>query len=222
VLVVAQGAAEANVVGIAAVAALEKEVGLADSERFGFDLLAKQIDVGGGAQLEDAFLGDGEHAAAAATGIIDARDEMFAGKHRFVGRGEQVDHQANDFAWGEVLAGVLVERLVELTNQLLEDIAHVEVGDALGVQIDVLEALQHLEQQSVLVELADGVVEVEALQHLAHVGGEAVEVDAQVAGQAGEVGEQAIEVERRGVVEGKARRLAQLRVGVSVTFVGRK
>ena len=76
--------------------------------------------------------------------------------------------------------GVLVERLVELADQLLEDRAHRGVVDPLRMQVDVLEALHHLEQQAGLVELADGVVEVEALEHLAHVLAETGEVVAEV------------------------------------------
>jgi hypothetical protein len=44
------------------------------------------------------------------------------------------------------------------------------------MQIDVLELLKHLEEQSGFVEFADGVVEVELLDHLAHVGAEAGDV----------------------------------------------
>ena len=40
-----------------------------------------------------------------------------------------------------------------------------------GMQIDVLEALHHLEEQSCLVEPADSVGEIEPLDHLAHIGG---------------------------------------------------
>ena len=80
-------------------------------------------------------------------------------------------HQVDDVARGEVLAGVLVQRLVELADQLLEDRAHLVVVDPVRVQVDVLEALHHQEEQPRLVQLGDGVVEVELLQHLAHVVG---------------------------------------------------
>ena len=132
---------------------------------------------------------------------------LVAGEH-------QVDHQMDDVARREVLAGVLVQRLVELADQLLEDRAHRRVVDLVGMQVDVLEPLQHLEQQPGLVELADGVVEVELLQHLAHVGAEAGDVVAQVGGEVRRVGEQLLEVVARGVVEGEAGRLAELRVEV--------
>jgi hypothetical protein len=67
----------------------------------------------------------------------------------------------DDVAGGEVLARILVQGLVELPDQLLEDRPHRGVVDHVGMQVDVLEALHHLEQESRFVELADRVVEVE-------------------------------------------------------------
>ena len=81
----------------------------------------------------------------------------------------------------EVLAGVLVQRLVELADELLEDGAHRRVVDGVGVEVDLGVAEAHdLEEQARLVELRDGVVEVELLEHLAHVGAEPGDVVAQV------------------------------------------
>ena len=114
----------------------------------------------------------------------------------------------------EVLSGGLIECFVELADQLFEDRAHRGVVDLVCVQVDVLEALQHLEQQPGLVELADGVVEVELLEHLAHVGAEAGDVVAEVRRQVRRVGEQLLEVVARRVVEGEARDLPELRIEV--------
>ena len=121
-----------------------------------------------------------------------------------------MDHVAR----GEVLAGILVQRFVELADQLFEDRPHRGVVNLARVQIDGPEALQHLEQQPRLVELADGVVEVEPLQHLAHVSAEAGDVVAQVGREVRRIGEQGFEVVARGVVEGKTGRPAELRVQV--------
>ena len=111
----------------------------------------------------------------------------------------------DDVPGRKVLAGVLVQGLVELTDQFLEDRPHGRVVDPVGVQIHVLEALQHLEQQPGLLELADGVVEVEALQHVAHVLAEVGDVVPEVCRDLRRVGQQLVEVEARGVVEGEAR-----------------
>ena len=84
----------------------------------------------------------------------------------------------------------------------------------LGCRSTVLKALQHLEQQPRLVELADGVVEVEPLQHLAHVAAEAGDVVAQVGCDVRRIGQQGFEVVARGVVEGESGSPAKLRVQV--------
>ena len=133
---------------------------------------------------------------------------------RFVAGQHQVHHEVHDVAGREVLAGVLVQRLVELAEQLLEDRAHGRVVDLVRVQVDILEALEHLEQEPRFVELADGVVEVEPLQHLAHVRAEAGDVVAQVRRQVRRVGEELLEVVAGRVVEGEAGDLPQLRVEV--------
>jgi hypothetical protein len=120
----------------------------------------------------------------------------------------------HDVARREVLAGVLVQRFVEPPDQLFEDRPHCGVVDLVRVQIDVLEALQNLEQQSRLIEPADRVVEIEPLDHLAHVLAEAGDVVAQIGREMGRVGEQLLEVVARGVIEGEARNLGELPVEV--------
>src|SRR5881397_1318076 len=53
--------------------------------------------------------------------------------------------KVDDVTRREVLARVLVQRLVELADQLLEDRAHGRVVDRVGMQVHGLEALEHLE-----------------------------------------------------------------------------
>ncbi len=186
VAVVGERAAEGDVVGVAAGRVLHEQVGLRDRPGLGVHLLAEQMDLGvrvdrGPEQLavlpqadRDVLLGDHQHAARAAAGVVDrATIALLARIARLVAGEHQIHHQVHDVARREVLAGILVQRFVELPDQLLEDRAHRRVVDPVGVQVDVLEALEHLEEKPRLVELADGVVEVELLQHLAHVGAEA-------------------------------------------------
>ena len=78
----------------------------------------------------------------------------------------------------------------------------------------VAEPLHDLEQEPRLVELRHGVVEVELLEHLAHVGAEPADVVAQVLRDVGGVGEQLLEVVARRVVEGEPRGPPELRVEV--------
>jgi hypothetical protein len=106
------------------------------------------------------------------------------------------------------------QRLVELPNQLLEDRPHRRVVDDVGMEVDLLEALNHLEQQPGFVEFAEGVVEVESLDDLAHIQAEASDVIPQVGLDVGVVGDDLLEIVSRGVVEGEARRSAELRVQV--------
>ena len=225
--VVGQRAAESDVVGVAAGRVLHVEVGLGDGEGLGVHLLAEQVDLGvrvdrgrGAVAVlaqpdRDVLLGDRQHAAGAAARVVDGADDAScAGCRSSSPASSEVDHQVHHVAGREVLAGVLVQRLVELADQLLEDRAHRRVGDPVRVQVDVLEALEHQEEQPRLVQLGDRVVEVELLQHLAHVRAEAGDVVAQVGGQVRRVGEQPLEVVAGRVVEGEARSLAELRVEV--------
>ena len=47
----------------------------------------------------------------------------------------QVHHQADDLPRGVMLPGVLVVRLGEAADDLLENIAHFQVGDHVRVQV---------------------------------------------------------------------------------------
>ena len=235
--IVRQDAAVENLLGVATVLRLHVEVRFADREGFGVHLLPEQVDVGGlidraarepplgavGALLifladpgRDVLLGDGEHAPRPAAGVVDGQRLVGDTDLPFVTREQEVDHQVNDIAGREVLAGVLVQGFVELAYQLFEDRAHRGVVDGIGVQVDrgIVEPLHHLEEQPRFIELADGVVEVELLNHLSHVGAEAGDVPPQVRGQVLVVGEQTVEVETRDVVEGEAGGLAEQAVSV--------
>ena len=161
--------------------------------------------------LQDAILGEREHAARARARVRHRPHDPWLVQGLAVVREDQGDHEADDLAGREVLAGVLVHRFVELPDQLLEDVAHLQVRDFLRVQVDVLELLQHQEKQPGLVHLGDRVAEIELLQHLPHVVREPGDVSPQVRGQVSMVLQQPLERERRGVVEGEARRPAELR-----------
>ena len=216
--VVRERAPEEDVVRVAAVLRLHEEVRLAEGEGLGVHLLAEQVGVSvrvdGVAQAlavsylaeGRVLLGDREHAARAAARVVDAARSALRPQFFFVAGQHQVDHEMDHVAGREVLAGVLVQRLVELADELLEDRAHCEVVDLVRVEIDpgVAEPLHDLEQQARLVQLGDRVVEVELLQYLAHVGAEAGDVGAQVLRDIGRIGEELPEVVPGRVVEGEA------------------
>ena len=170
--------------------------------------------IGAGVLAQDGVLGDGEHATGAAAGIVDGADDVGLGEGGLILGQQEADHQADHLARGKVLAGIFVQRLVETADQLLEDVAHLQVGDLIGVQIDLPELLQHQEEEAGAIELGDCVIEVELLQHLTHIGAEAIDVIAQVGGQVWGVLEQALEVVEGGVVEGEAGGPAELGIEV--------
>ena len=112
-----------------------------------------------------------------------------------VPREHEVRHEMHGVAGGEVLAGVFVERLVELAYEFLEDGAHGGVVHHLGVQFHLAKAFHDLEEEARLVELGYGVVEIEFLDDLAHVGAEPGGVGPQIGGEVGGVGEELGKIE---------------------------
>ena len=228
--IVGEGGAEAYVVGVLARGVFHEEVGLGHRPGFGIDLLAVKVDFGLRVDRRsndrpilapaerDVLLGDHEHAARTTAGVVDCADYSLAFDFLLVAREHEVDHEVDDVSGRKVLAGVLVHRLVELAQELLEDSAHRRVVDQLGMEIDVLEALHDLEDESRLVELADSVGEIEFLDDLAHIGAEAGDVVAEIGGKVGGVARHPLEIVARGVVEGEARSLAQLGVEVLETL----
>src|SRR5690625_1028674 len=131
-----QGGADADVFGAVA---LDHHVGFADGVGLVVDFLAEQIHVAAGGnavgRILDVVLRFGQHAARAAGGVIngDHRRQLVAD-----GVEHQVGHQMDDFARGEMLTGFFVVFFVEAANQLLEDIAHAQVGQAgQGISIRV-------------------------------------------------------------------------------------
>jgi hypothetical protein len=160
--------------------ALEQHVGFADGVGFGVDLLAVQAAVNLQARLfanvGQGFFGHGEHAAGAA-GIV--KQQVGAGLELFLnGQKHQIGHQAHGVAWRPVFTGFFVVFFVELAHQLFKHGAHGVVVDAGGGEVNVrIEEL--VDQRAQRVGLGQGgelVAELEVLQNVQHVGGEAVEV----------------------------------------------
>ena len=74
-----------------------------------------------GFMLGQMLAGDGQHAARAGRGVVDGAHHARLGQHIVILDEEQVDHEADDFARGEVLSGGLVGEFGELADQFLED-----------------------------------------------------------------------------------------------------
>ena len=146
----------------------------------------------------------GEHAAGAAGRVEDVDDLSLAGNRVLVRGDQQVDHQLDDLARGEVLTGGLVGVLGELPDQVLEDVAHLVVRELVQV-LHRGEFPDDLVEQLRLGQPGDLVVEAELAEDLPDVLREAVDVVAQVLRDAGRVGGDGREVLLRDVVERQPR-----------------
>ena len=167
VAVVAEGVAEHDV---GHVLALDEHVGLADGVGLGVELLPVDGQAGLGVVLVQVFAGHAEHAARAGRGVVQGAHHAGFGQHGVVLDEQQVHHQADDFARGEVLAGGFVGQLGELADQLLEHGAHIGVADHARVQVDLAELFGHLIEQAGPGQALDLGLKFEVLEDVAHFG----------------------------------------------------
>ena len=104
---------------------------------------------------------------------------------------------------------LLVAGLVEAPDQLLEDGAHLDVGDRVGMKVDFAE-LRHDEKEAVrLVELGDLFLEAEMLDDLPGPAGEALDVLGKVGGDVVGIALELLEGEPARVVKRLAGRLVE-------------
>ena len=117
---------------------------------------------------------------------------------------EDVDHQFDDFARGVVLPGVGVVRFGKAPDDFLEDVAHFEIGNAVGVQVGSRggEFAQDGIEDAFFRHRGDVAFEAEFFDDVPYIGGKAVEVGAEVGFDVVGVVEQFAEVEAADVVEG--------------------
>ena len=157
---------------------LDQHVGLADGVGFGVQLLPEHRQPRLRVHRGQVLVRDRQHAARAGRRIVDRAHDAGLGQHLVILDEEQIDHEADDLARREVLAGRLVGEFGELADQLLEDEAHLGVVDDVGVEIDVGELLRDQIEQVRLGEPVDLDGEVEALEDVADVGGKGLHVGA--------------------------------------------
>lgn len=197
--VVAEGVARDDV---GDVLALDEHVGLADGVGLVVKFLAVQGQAGLGVVRQQVFARDGEHAARARRGVVEGAHHGIAGREHVVVLDEQqVDHEADDFARGEVLPGGFVRDFGELADQFLEDQAHAGVVHRARVQVDVGEFLGHQVEQVGLGQALDLGVEVEALEDVARRGRERLDVGVEVLADVILVAQQAGQIQLGRVVE---------------------
>ena len=100
-----------------------------------------------------------------------------------------------------MLAGLLVRLLGADPDQLLEDVAHLDVVDPIGGEVDARKGLDDLIEQVLLVHAGDLLVEREPLHDLADIGRECLDVGAQIGGDVVRSIQQPREIQLRQVVE---------------------
>ena len=159
-------------------------------------------------------LGNRQHPSRPARRVEEGAHDSGPGKDLVVLGEEQVDHQADDLAGGEVLSRRLIGQFGESPDQLLVEVAHLQVGDDVGVEVDVGELADHLVEQIGLRQPCDLDVEVELVDDLPCAAAEPGDVAPQVPGDLAGVVEEAAEVEGRGVVEVLPGHVLQDRVDV--------
>ena len=174
--VLGEGVAEDDVIGVLA---LDEHVGLADGPGFVVPVLAEELRLGVGVEVADVLLGHGQHAAGAAGGVIDGFDDVAAGEV-FLRREEEIDHELDHLARGEVFPGLLVGLFRADPDEFLEDVAHLDVVHARGREVDGGERLDDEVEQVFLGHPGDLRAEIEPLHDGADVGREAVDVAVEI------------------------------------------
>lgn len=116
----------------------------------------------------------------------------------FLRREEEIDHELDRLALGEVLPGLLVGLLRADSDEFLEDVSHLGVVHAARRQVDGGELLDDEEEQVFLGHFRDLRVEAETLHDVADVGREAVEIAVEVRRELVGIIEQAVEAAASG------------------------
>lgn len=146
-------------------------------------LLSKGHQLGGGVQLVQVLLRHRQHTAGAAGRVIDSLDHIIAGQNIVVIVEQDINHQPDHFSGGVVLPGVLVVRLGKPADDLLKDVAHLQVGNHIRVQVGLGsgELLDDNIENSLIGHGGDLSVKLELFQDVLNVLREAVQVSACVA-----------------------------------------
>jgi hypothetical protein len=184
---------------VADVLPLDEHVGLADGVGLGVQLLAVHRQPGLGVQLGQVLAGHAQHAAGAGGRVVEGAHHAGLGQRVVVLDEQQVDHQADDLARGEVLPGGLVGELGELADQLLEHRAHLALLTASGCR-SMLANFSVTRYSRPALASVDLGVELEALEDVAHGRRERLDVGAG-SRDVVLVAHELLQVQRRGVVE---------------------
>lgn len=207
-LVVVQGVAVFHAAGVAA---LDEHVSLGDGIRLRVELLPEAGQVGVGRNVMQPLRQAAQHLAGAHRHVIGGLGAAALADVILFRGDQQLGHQVDDVARGEVRSGLLVIALGELADQLLKDIAHIRGSDALGAHIALRggKLLQHHKEHLAADHRAHLIGKLEVLDNVLDVVGEALQVVVEVAFQIVRVAEQPAEGEAAGVVEAVTGGLAE-------------
>ena len=171
VRVLGECVAESDVLGVMAG---NQHVRFTDRERFRVQLLTEEFNPDAGVELLHLLLGDRQHTAGAASRVVNLPDHTSAGQCIGIVDQEQRDDQPDHLTRCEVLPCSLVRDLREAPDEIFEQVAHLDIADVVGVQIDLGEPLEHLPEYAGIVQALELVGEQELIEEdVADVGREA-------------------------------------------------
>ena len=207
-LVVVVGVAASHVVGVLAA---DKRRGLGDGEGERVELLPEGLHIRIRVECEQPLAHAAEHLRGAHGAVVHEPADVVALEHARVGGDDEVGHEIDDVAAGEVLSGLV--GLGEAAHEVLEDAAHLDLGHFTGAEVALAaaEVLYDLVQHSAVRHRADLVIELHAglEEDVLHVLGKALEIVCEVLFYACWVGKQGLPREGGRVVEVVARGAAQ-------------
>ena len=144
-----------------------------------------------------------QHTAGTAGRVIDGLDHIVAGQHIIIIVEQDVDHQLDHFSGGVVLPSVLVVGLGEPADDLLKNVAHLQIGDHIRVQVGLggCELLDHDIENALVGHGGDLAVKLELFQDVLDILREAVQIVPEVGLDVVRVVQQPLKGELAGVIK---------------------
>ena len=91
---------------------------------------------------------------------------------------QNVDHELDYISARVVIAGFGIFR--EPTNQVLKDIAHLNIVNGLGIKVKLRESLYHRQQTVILVHFVNLLIKIKAFDNVLHIGRKALDIVAEI------------------------------------------
>ena len=212
------GVLQANVLRILP---LDKHFCKANCVRFGVHFLAEEANVCRRVEALDKVLRGGQHTTSTTCLVASGNDLAFLENIVTTFCQKDVHHGLDD-----VTARVVVTRFCifrESTNQVFENISHLDIVDGLGVQIQLGKLLDDSKETVMLVHLVYLLLEIKtsriAHDDFLHIRRECVQVTLEVGSDVLGIIQQLCQVKFAGIVELEPRNLAHGLVGVILVLL---